>query len=310
MRESKVKGVRKMQLQVLGWRGPTSNSMVFPLTEVKYPVLGVYHDFALVCHGSGTVDVFGSENDSYYPWLNHCRDQLKSTKGCDSIHFAESFMIIVCDDSIIWLVKPYLEKQLLNRGFVVDSVACGMKHCLILGNQQAFAYGHGEEGQLGLGTDVLHTDTLVAIPSTAVRCVAANAYHSAIVTEPYGDLYTFGSNAYARLGIPDTELTIMYSPVLVEALGGVGKLLPNGRSTGVRQVDCGLWHTVVIVDETYDIIGWGWNNFGQLGCTSNGNSEELVEYPRNILDDKLFVRVCCGNRFTALLTDNNGLHIM
>eukprot|EP01031_Cornospumella_fuschlensis_P025180 gene25180-30412_t len=299
-----------MHVEVLGWNADASSPSVRPLNGTKPCELGVYHNFALIRYSDGTVDSFSSLDFPNCPWLSHCIDQVKSTETCKSIHFAEAFLIVVCHDDSLYVVKPFIEKSVLGRSVSVNAVACGMKHCLVLANQRAFVYGHGEEGQLGLGPDLLHAEQLVTMPISSVRCVAANAYHSAIVTEPYGELYTFGSNAYARLGISDTDSTVAYTPMLVDALGGLGRLLSNGKSTGVRYVDCGLWHTVVIADETCDVMGWGWNNFGQLG---KGRKEEVVEHPRNIVDelgDTAYVRAYCGNRFTALLTESKELYMM
>ncbi|CAM9567902.1 unnamed protein product [Choristocarpus tenellus] len=53
-------------------------------------------------------------------------------------------------------------------------------------------------------------------------------------------------------------------PTLVNALEGVGTMLPDGRFTGMCSVACGSWHTAA-VSTTGDLYTWGWTRFGALG---------------------------------------------
>ena len=55
------------------------------------------------------------------------------------------------------------------------------------------------------------------------------------------------------------------SPSLVSDLEGVGSLRPDGTSSGVLTVSCGVWHTVAVAKDTSDVYLWGWCRFGQGG---------------------------------------------
>jgi alpha-tubulin suppressor-like RCC1 family protein len=116
------------------------------------------------------------------------------------------------------------------------------------------------------------------------------------------------------------------SPQLVPDLEGVGSLLPNGTTTGVLMVSCGVWHTVAVAKDTYDVYVWGWSKFGQCGRSR----EEVWASPRRIeeLDhfmtvhpdshdhrgdsdkDERIAGVYCGSQFTAIHTESGRLIVM
>ena len=36
---------------------------------------------------------------------------------------------------------------------------------------------------------------------------------------------------------------------------------------GISLVACGVWHTVAVASDTYDVYSWGWNKYGQCGVS-------------------------------------------
>lgn len=175
----------------------------------------------------------------------------------------------------------------ISLPLAVTAVACSDSHALIATKSSVYALGHGSYGQLGLGESVLSTDQLQELtlqPGESPRSIAVSNYHSCLVTAPYGHLYTFGCGAFYRLGHGEDD-TNYFHPHRVESLLSVGAWQPDGSSTGIAQVCCGLWHTVVLTTGMRDVYVWGWNNFGQCGdestaadgdtSTNSGHSSRL-----------------------------------
>ena len=52
-----------------------------------------------------------------------------------------------------------------------------------------------------------------------------------------------------------------WTPTVVDALGGVGTMRPDGSFTGISSVACGAWHTAAL-STTGDVYTWGWARFG------------------------------------------------
>ena len=133
----------------------------------------------------------------------------------------------------------------------VTQIAAGETHCLVLtAGEEAFSFGTGDSGELGVGVCVeanrglrggagrlisyAHTLQKVSVINNGreekVRYIAAGSYYSAVVSVT-GSLFTFGCGAYCRLGHGADEPC--YVPTRVRALDGVGGLLPNGTSSGM-----------------------------------------------------------------------------
>ena len=123
--------------------------------------------------------------------------------------------------------------NLISSGIPVDQIAVGDSHCLILAVGGAlFSFGSGSCGELGLGSEIPYSPTLqrVVFPDNVdVKYIAAGSYYSAAIAKS-GILYTFGCGAYYRLGHGSDDN--VYVPKKIEALEGVGMLLPDGTSTG------------------------------------------------------------------------------
>lgn len=292
--------------------------------------------FALMVSADGSMQTVPRSAPS--DWINQLCSSLQSIERASKVYLSESFAVAVDSNNALWAVGldemlacsmaiHKMQARLIASNIAVEAVACGLSHCIVMTASKCFALGKGEHGQLGLGPAMLHTAELREIPLPShsplmVRGVAASSFHSLIVTEPFGEVFSFGSAAYGRLG-HESDADV-FVPTLVQALVGVGKLLPNGRSTGVRAVGCGLWHSVAVAADTCDVYGWGWNNCGQLGLQcdkeherSPYHTEEVVNHPRRIECLEAAVTstdgiraVHCGCRFTCIQTHSGKLIVM
>ncbi|OMJ13617.1 Williams-Beuren syndrome chromosomal region 16 protein-like protein [Smittium culicis] len=90
-------------------------------------------------------------------------------------------------------------------------------------------------------------------------------------------LYASGNNAYGQLGVLNPSINPVKSNVGFK-LGNKHELievksveLAIGKADGIRQIKCGLDHSVILTDSG-KVYCFGWNNDGQLGNSKIENS--------------------------------------
>ncbi|KAI4354553.1 hypothetical protein L6164_003405 [Bauhinia variegata] len=135
-------------------------------------------------------------------------------------------------------LRPTSASSLL--GSRVEKAAAGLWHTLcITVDGQIYAFGGNQFGQLGTGTDHVETSPrLLDAPCLEnKRCssISCGARHSAALTDN-GQLFTWGWNKYGQLGLGDS----------------VDRNIPSEVSISgcqQRNVACGWWHTLLIVDK-------------------------------------------------------------
>lgn len=154
---------------------------------------------------------------------------------------------------------------------------------------EVYAWGRGEDGQLGLGdtNDQYKPMVVEALKDKNVVQVACGSGHTVVLSED-GDVYTWGRGDDGRLGHGDNGWK--YVPRLVDVV----------RSKNIRQVTCGSYHTAAITDNG-ELYTWGGGMYGKLGHgNENGYSTPcLVEDLR----DKRLIQIACGSRHTVVLLD-------
>jgi Regulator of chromosome condensation (RCC1) repeat len=127
--------------------------------------------------------------------------------------------------------------NLIASKMPIKQIAAGTSHCLLLTHSsELFSFGTGTCGELGIGTSIprINEPQKVNFPDIlGIKYIAAGAYYSAAITSN-GVLFTFGCGAYYRLGHGSDKNQNV--PKKVEALEGVGLLLPDGTSTGTCTV--------------------------------------------------------------------------
>lgn len=222
----------------------------------------------------------------------------------------------------------------LSDTVLVTSVSCGDYHTLISSKTFVYGFGCNRYGELGLGrkSDEVKTPTLIPLPKGEYpRCIGAGCYFSAIVTEPRGSIYTFGSGSYHRLGHGcDSDDSDVVSPKLLEYFEDIieaSSMFPQVKDslTGITDVSCGKWHCVALLGSTNALYGWGWNKFFQLGTfheekqgIENDNldlekDEVFIMSPRLIVDasreDLEIQSVICGT-FHTLVSYVDGFGIL
>ena len=139
------------------------------------------------------------------------------------------------------------------KGKLPRLVACGEQHTIVVCNDSVYAFGSGQDGQLGL-RDLDDKLVPTAIPEFhgrggGVEYLACGSHHTCIVVD--GKLFSFGWNRYGQLGVGDDE--DRNYPTEAEYF----------RGKTVRDLACGVQHTVVLCDDGVYVTGG--NTFGQLG---------------------------------------------
>ena len=162
------------------------------------------------------------------------------------------------------------------------------------------AWGHNQDGALGLGTtDAAYKPLpIIALQGLVVSMFACGGgseeHHSAAVTSA-GALYAWGSGRSGQLGHGDLENLVL--PRVVSS--------PLLQAQSVVQVACGSAHTVAVT-HTGAVLAWGWGHFGQLGTGTTGNS--LLPARVVGLEAVSVYRVACGSAHSAVVSDTGQLY--
>ncbi|XP_050945239.1 ultraviolet-B receptor UVR8-like isoform X1 [Cucumis melo] len=230
-------------------------------------------------------------------------------------------------------------------GVKITAVAAGGRHTLALSDMgQVWGWGHGGEGQLGLGTRVKmvsspHIIPCIELPASAkdrssviyqgskaaagkvlgnyVKGIACGGRHSVVVTVCFTLLiclyvpYQIRGHCLPLDGAFTDRSAFFPYRLSMCGQGNTNDLLrptcvSSLSSTQVESISAGLWHTVCITAEGL-VYAFGGNQFGQLGTgTDQGETiPRLLDAP--ILEGKRANRVSCGARHNVILTDDGQL---
>ncbi|KAL8617882.1 hypothetical protein ACOMHN_016538 [Nucella lapillus] len=173
-------------------------------------------------------------------------------------------------------------------------LAAGCEHSMALSEEgQVWVWGSNGEGQLGLEG---RREAGVPIPldiGQPVTCIAAGYYHSALVTES-GELWTWGEQDGGKLGLGSGDNSKSSRvPQHVRSI-----------TDRVRAVSCGGSHTAVLT-ELGAVYTCGDGSSGQLGL---GVSVMETHCLRRLALPFTVAHLCCGENFTALVTDSGQLY--
>jgi len=160
-------------------------------------------------------------------------------------------------------------------------------------SSRVYTCGVGKQGQLGLGSDQSHTipkciEHLNNLGVIQVACGGSEfdtGYTAALVHT--GDVYTWGSGAYGKLGHGDNAT--VRSPKQVMSLHG----------QLVTQIACGSGHMGGLTTSG-KIYTWGWGMQGQLGHGTNGNAS--VPTAVKSLGGVCGKQIACGEAHTVMCT--------
>jgi alpha-tubulin suppressor-like RCC1 family protein len=156
----------------------------------------------------------------------------------------------------------------LPNGAYFKSISAGQTHtCAISDTDEAYCWGYGWNGKLGLGNTSTHfspkkVKTISSgggnvMPDTVKSLSAGSDGTCAIASDDM--VYCWGTNGYGQLG--DNSTTNKSVPTRIYGLSG----------TVFKQVELSVGSTCALTDAG-QIYCWGRNNYGQLGNGTTSDS--------------------------------------
>jgi len=147
----------------------------------------------------------------------------------------------------------------------VRAIASGVAHSLVLTKSgEVYAWGYGEFGQLGIGSNPVSQSVPVLVPITGIVGIACGWRHS-LAFKANGELYAWGWNDCGQVGngTQQDQLT----PVLIPGVDVVAAF-------------CGGKHSMVIT-RNGELYGWGKNEDEQLspGWGAEVLTPQLMDIP-------------------------------
>lgn len=163
-------------------------------------------------------------------------------------------------------------RVLALKGINIVQASAGFSHNVVLSDKgDVYVFGHGSNGKLGRGADEKDVATPTLCQSLKDKGAATAVYcgdnHSAAIVN--GDVYTWGTGSWGRLGL-DSQADVGV-PTKVEVNEEKG-----GESLKIKGVSCGAYHTLFLT-ECGRVFACGWNNKGRVGIVQDSSSLSVLK---------------------------------
>jgi alpha-tubulin suppressor-like RCC1 family protein len=186
----------------------------------------------------------------------------------------------------------------------ITQVAGGTFNSMALGNDgKVYTWGYNYYGQLGNGSNT-NSNEPVAVVTTGVLSgktiiqIAAGEHHCVALGSD-GKVYTWGYNYYGQLG--NGSNTNSNEPVAVVTTGVL-----SGKT--IIQIAAGEHHCVALGSDG-KVYTWGKNDSGQLGDSTNINSNVPVAVKTSgVLNGKTITQVASGASHCVVLGSNGKVY--
>ncbi|XP_034556633.1 serine/threonine-protein kinase Nek8 isoform X2 [Notolabrus celidotus] len=196
------------------------------------------------------------------------------------------------------VTQPKIVEALL--GYELVQVSCGASHVLAVTNErEVFAWGRGDNGRLGLGTQDTHNSPQqVCLPvEFEAQRVVCGVDCSMIISTQHSIL-ACGSNRFNKLGLD--KITTGEEPQSSNQVEEVHSYIPVQSAPLNKEkiiyIDIGTAHSVAVTEKG-QCFTFGSNQHGQMGCSSRRSSRVpyLVPGPQSIS------MAACGDAFTLAI---------
>uniref|UniRef100_A0A3B5LNN9 non-specific serine/threonine protein kinase n=1 Tax=Xiphophorus couchianus TaxID=32473 RepID=A0A3B5LNN9_9TELE len=197
------------------------------------------------------------------------------------------------------VTQPKIVEALL--GYELVQVSCGASHVVAVTNErEVFAWGRGDNGRLGLGTQDTHNcPQQVCLPAEFEAQKVVCGVDCSMVISTRCSILACGSNRFNKLGL-DT-ITAGEEPNPVNQVEEVHSYAPVQsaplNSERIAYVDIGTAHSVAVTEEGR-CYTFGSNQHGQTGCSSRRSSSRV---PYQVLGLKDITLAACGDAFTLAI---------
>uniref|UniRef100_A0A8C4IFI0 Serine/threonine-protein kinase Nek8 n=1 Tax=Dicentrarchus labrax TaxID=13489 RepID=A0A8C4IFI0_DICLA len=196
------------------------------------------------------------------------------------------------------VTQPKIVEALL--GYELVQVSCGASHVLAVTNErEVFAWGRGDNGRLGLGTQDTHNSPQqVCLPvEFEAQRVVCGVDCSMIISTQHS-IVACGSNRFNKLGLD--KIAIGEEPNPSHQVEEVHSYAPVQsaplNSEKIVYIDIGTAHSVAVTEKG-QCFTFGSNQHGQMGCSSRRSSR--VPYPVPGLQG--ITMAACGDAFTLAI---------
>jgi alpha-tubulin suppressor-like RCC1 family protein len=200
-------------------------------------------------------------------------------------------------------LEPTFQRCVLPKGVSVQDIATGSTHAAILSTSgQLFAFGNGAYYKLGLGDDE-HRAVPTLVPTlqevgafrmdgsmSGVKLVACGAFHTIAVSDGTNDVYGWGWNKFGILG---------RNPAQHTGTGSKNKHSAEARTAFQRPTNVMKEHREEIVALPRRI-----EELDDADLLGDAAGQEAEALGRDV------VKVTCGGRHTALLTQGGRVIVM
>uniref|UniRef100_A0A8C7Z9W5 Serine/threonine-protein kinase Nek8 n=1 Tax=Oryzias sinensis TaxID=183150 RepID=A0A8C7Z9W5_9TELE len=196
------------------------------------------------------------------------------------------------------VTQPKIVEALL--GYELVQVACGASHVVAVTNErEVFAWGRGDNGRLGLGTqDTHYSPQQVCLPVGFEAQRAVCGVDCSMIISNQGSIMACGSNRFNKLGLD--RITAGEEPSQVNQVEEAHSFTPVQSvplNTGkIVSVDIGTSHSAAVT-EGGQCFTFGSNQHGQMGCSSRRSSR----VPYLVLGLQDITMVACGDAFTLAI---------
>lgn len=212
-----------------------------------------------------------SENNTLYSWGNNKYYQLGRTTD---LFYDNNVMPIIFNNTI---------KYITSGSF---------NNFIITNNNKIYSFGRNEYGECGFNP----RDSTIKQPrlidfSIKVEDISSADYHTLILTSN-GDVYSFGSGKYGRLGNKSDLST--YKPYHIQFKNKIIFINAGGASS------------LCITDEN-DLYCWGYNHYGQLGLGHDVDCNIPMKVSGNGINELKIIKASMGEEHCIAISSNGNI---
>uniref|UniRef100_A0AAX7UB37 non-specific serine/threonine protein kinase n=1 Tax=Astatotilapia calliptera TaxID=8154 RepID=A0AAX7UB37_ASTCA len=196
------------------------------------------------------------------------------------------------------VTQPKIVEALL--GYELIQVSCGASHVLAVTNErEVFAWGRGDNGRLGLGTQDTHNSPQqVCLPGDfEAQRVVCGVDCSMIISNQHS-IVACGSNRFNKLGLD--MITAGEEPNPLNQVEEVHSYTPVQsaplNTEKIVYIDIGTAHSVAVT-ENGQCFTFGSNQHGQIGSSSRRSSRA----PCKVSGLQGITVAACGDAFTLAI---------
>ena len=168
-------------------------------------------------------------------------------------------------------------------GKTITKIRCGGNFTFVIcSDGSVHAFGNNYQGQLGSTTNnnsgtpnptpFIPEGIASRLSGKTVSDIACGYGHTLVLATD-GSLFSFGDNYYGQLGTSTNLGTYTPNPTGFD-------ITSNGSLSGktISKIACGNYHTLVLCSDG-SLHSFGWNYYGQLGTTTNNNTQTPISTP-------------------------------